>query len=116
MLAKRLSFWGDLMAGSPGEADDQTMRNFAVIRFACYAENTDGDMEGGIDAALDTSFLIMMQFLAKMRKDYRDDSCGAVRDLELKNAGWDEIDEKIYLENHYGWGPDASIQGISARL
>ena len=45
----------------------------------------------------------MMQFIAKFRKDYKEDDCGPLGNFEFENMSWSEIDEPIYLENHYGW-------------
>lgn len=86
-----------------GDSQEQGMRQFAVIRFACYADPTTGDPSGGIDQASDRAWNIMMQFAAKFRKDYKDDDCGPLGNFEFENMSWTEIDEPIYLENHYGW-------------
>jgi len=78
------------------------LRQFAVIRFASYAE-INGDPEGGIDTAIDTAWNIMMQFIAKFRMDYAEDDCGPLGNVEFESMSWNEIDEPVYLENHYGW-------------
>lgn len=86
-----------------GEAQAQEMRQYAVIRFASFASLNNGDLSEGIDNAIDTAWNIMMQFIARMRKDYVDDDCGPLGMLEFENISWQEIDEPIYLESHYGW-------------
>jgi len=83
-----------------GESQEAGMRQFAVIRFASYADVGD---EANIDTAIDTSWAIMMDFIAKFRRDYKDDDCGPLGNVEFENMSWNEIDEPIYLENHYGW-------------
>lgn len=84
-----------------GESQEAGMKQFAVIRFASYAEVTGNS--SSIDAAIDTAWNIMMQFIARFRKDYYDDDCGPLGNVEFENMSWTEIDEPIYLENHYGW-------------
>lgn len=84
-----------------GESQEAGMRQFAVLRFASYAAVT-GDASS-IDDAIDTAWEIMMQFIAKFRKDYKEDDCGPLGNFEFENMSWNEIDEAIYLENHYGW-------------
>lgn len=86
-----------------GESQEQGMRQFAVLRFASYADPTTGDPSGSIDTAIDTAWNIMMQFVAKFRRDYKEDDCGPLGNVEFESMSWAEIDEPIYLENHYGW-------------
>ncbi len=83
-----------------GESQEAGMRQFAVIRFASYAEVGD---EANIDTAIDTAWNIMMDFIARFRQDYKDDDCGPLGNVEFENMSWSEIDEPIYLERHYGW-------------
>lgn len=90
-----------------GDSQEAGMRQFAVIRFASFAELNNGDLTGGIDTAIDTAWNIMMQFIAKFRMDYKEDYCGPLGNVEFENMSWNEIDEPVYLENHYGW--DLSI-------
>ena len=85
-----------------GDSQEAGMRQFAVIRFASYAE-INGDNEGSIDTAIDTAWNIMMQFIAKFRMDYAEDDCGPLGNVEFESMSWNEIDEPVYLENHYGW-------------
>lgn len=110
---KNIVLLGRFNGRAIGELQDHGMRQYAVIRFASLAENNDGDISGGIDNAIDLAWNIMMQFMARFRKDMKDDDCGPMENVELENASWDEIDEPIYLENHYGWDlslPFRSIQ------
>lgn len=100
---KNIVILGRFNGRAIGEKYERRMRQFAVIRFACYAENNAGDISEGIDTAIDTAWNIMMQFIARMFKDYKEDDCGPVGEFEFNNISWDEIDEPIYLENHYGW-------------
>lgn len=86
-----------------GDSDEALMRQFAVLRFASFADGNNGDISGGIDTAIDTAYQVMMQFIARMREDYRDDDCGPLAAVEFENLSWQEIDEPVYLENHYGW-------------
>lgn len=86
-----------------GESQEAGMQQVAVIRFASYAQNNDGDISGGIDNAIDTAWIIMMDFIARFREDYKNDDCGPLANIEFQNMSWAEIDEAIYLENHYGW-------------
>lgn len=83
-----------------GESQEAGMRQFAVIRFASYADVGD---EANIDTAIDTAWSIMMDFISRFRKDYKEDDCGPLGNVEFENMSWNEIDEPIYLENHYGW-------------
>ena len=73
------------------------------VRFAIYEELNDGDISGGIDTAIDTAWNIMMEFIARFRQDYKDDDCGPLGNVEFESMSWAEIDEPVYLENHYGW-------------
>ena len=100
---KNIVILGRFSGRSVGEKDQKSMRQFAVIRFACFAENNGGDISEGIDTAIDTAWNIMMQFIARMREDYKDDDCGPLEGVEFQSMNWNEIDEPIYLENHYGW-------------
>lgn len=84
-----------------GDSQEAGMRQFAVIRFASYAEVTGNT--SSIDDAIDKAWNIMMQFIAKFRMDYKEDDCGELGNVEFENMSWAEIDEPIYLENHYGW-------------
>lgn len=86
---------------SAGESQEAAIRQFAVIRFACYAAIS-GDA-ASIDDAIDKAYEIMMQFIARFRKDYYEDDCGPLGNFEFENMNWSEIDEPVYLENHYGW-------------
>lgn len=88
-----------------GDSQEAGMRQFAVIRFASYAEIT-GDA-ANIDDAIDKAWNIMMDFVGRLRQDYYEDDCGPLGNVEFENMSWNEIDEPIYLENHYGW--DLSI-------
>jgi len=100
---KNIVLLGRFSGRAIGELQEQGMRQFAVIRFACFAENNDGDISDGIDNAIQQAWDIMWQFVARMRKDQKDDDCGPLDGVELENISWDEIDEPIYLEHHYGW-------------
>lgn len=100
---KNIVILGRFSGRSIGEKQQKSMRQFAVIRFACFAENNDGDISEGIDNAIDKAWNIMMQFIAKMWEDYKADDCGPLEGVEFQNMSWDEIDEPIYLEKHYGW-------------
>jgi hypothetical protein len=100
---KNIVLLGRFSGRAVGDSDEKGMRQFAVIRFASYAENNDGDLSGGIDNAIDKAWNIMMQFIARMRKDYKDDDCGPLAAVEFESMSWDEIDEPIYLEKHFGW-------------
>lgn len=100
---KNIVLLGRFSGRAIGESQEAGMRQGATIRFACYAEINDGDLSGGIDNAIDLAWNIMMQFIAKFRKDYKDDDCGPLGNVEFENMSWNEIDEPIYLENHYGW-------------
>ena len=94
---------------SVGDSQEQTFRQFVVLRFACYAINNGvDDPSDGIDNAIQKAQDIMFQFISRFRKDQKDDDCGPLRLVELQNISWDEIDEPIYLENHYGW--DLTLQ------
>lgn len=100
---KNIVILGRFNGRAVGDSQEAGMRQFAVLRFACYAENNNGDLGGGIDTAIDTAWNIMMQFISKFRFDYAADDCEPVRNIEFESMSWNEIDEPIYLENHYGW-------------
>jgi hypothetical protein len=94
-------FYGRAQGAS---ADTMQMKQFASIRFACYAvQPVDGNITGSIADALDKAFSIMMDFIAKMVKDQRDDTCGALRRMELETCSWSEIPDQPFIENHFGW-------------
>lgn len=93
-----------------GDSQEAGMRQFAVLRFASYADIS----QSGVDAAIDKAWNIMMDFIARFRKDYKDDDCGPLANVEFENLSWDEIDEPVYLENHYGW--DLSLPFRSTQL
>lgn len=97
---KNIVLLGRFNGRAYGDSQEAGMRQFAVIRFASYAEV---GSELNIDTAIDTAWEIMMQFIAKFRQDYHDDDCGPLNNVEFENMSWGEIDEPVYLENHYGW-------------
>lgn len=99
---KNIVLLGRFSGRAFGESQEAGMRQFSVIRFATYAE-IEGTPEDSIDAAIDKAWNIMMQFVARFRKDYKDDDCGPLGNVEFESMSWNEIDEPIYLENHYGW-------------
>ena len=99
---KNIVLLGRFNGRTYGDSQEAGMRQFAVIRFASYAEIT-GAGSAGIDDAIDMAWNIMMQFIAKLRQDYKDDDCGPLGNVEFENMSWNEIDEPVYLENHYGW-------------
>jgi hypothetical protein len=92
-----------------GESDAQQMRTTVGIRFASksLSYNT-----ADIEAALLTSWNIMWDFISRWRKDVHDDSCGALRGIELQNLNWDEIPDQPFLENHYGWELQVNFKSI----
>ena len=100
---KNIVILGRFNGRAYGDSQEAGMRQFAVIRFASYAELNNGDISGGIDIAIDTAWNIMMEFIARFRQDYKDDDCGPLGNVEFESMSWAEIDEPIYLENHYGW-------------
>ena len=100
---KNIVLLGRFNGRAIGESEERGMKQFATIRFGCYAENNSGDIAGGIDNAIDLAWNIMMQFIARFRADYKEDDCGPLAAIEFESMSWDEIDEPIYLENHYGW-------------
>jgi hypothetical protein len=86
-----------------GDADDEKIRQYALIRFSSYAPRPlDGTITEEITNAIDRAFGIMMQFVARMRQDMRQD-CGPLDGLELENFSFDEIPDQPFLEHHYGW-------------
>lgn len=93
-------FYGKTING----IDDHMMRQYIQIRFLCYAKRPlDGTISEEINVAIDRSFTIMMDFIARMHQDMRDDLCGPLRGLELDNCSWDELPEQPTLEHHFGW-------------
>jgi len=100
---KNVVIMGRMSGRAVGDAIEQKLRQEFVLRFACYAEVASGTQ--GIDDAIDLAQDIMFDFISKMRVDAKDDQndCGPLRYVELNNISWNEIDEPIYLENHYGW-------------
>lgn len=94
-------YYGRPFGGNP---DELQIKNFVQIRFACYAQPDPGqNFSDTITGALDKSFSIMMDFIARMSKEMHDDDCGPLRGLELENANWAEIPEQPYLLGHFGW-------------
>lgn len=91
-----------------GHADEQSSRQFVGLRFSCKATSMSTD---AINVALDKAQEIMWDFIAKFRKDVKEDSCHALRGIELQNISWDEIPDQPWLENHYGW--DITIPFVS---
>lgn len=83
---------------STGSADEQAMRHYATLRFACHSANTNTT---GINAAIIRAWDIMWQFVARMRKDMQEDDCPPA-ELAFHDMNWDPIDGP-WLENHYGW-------------
>lgn len=90
------SFYGRAV----GAADDQQMRQFVQIRFACHVTNNTTEE---INEALKKSFRIMWDFITRFKKDIKDDDgCGELSGMEQQNISWDEIPAP-FLENHFGW-------------
>jgi hypothetical protein len=100
---KNIVLLGRFSGRAIGESVERGMQQYAVIRFASYAELNDGDLSGGVDNAIDIAWNIMMQFIARFREDYKEDDCGPLGNVQFESMSWEEIDEPIYLERHYGW-------------
>ena len=86
-----------------GEFDSNKMQQNVQVRFAKkYDIPADGDMDAAIEAAMGNSYLVMMDFISRMKKDFTDDSCGWLRFVDFQSLSWFEFDGP-WLENHYGW-------------
>lgn len=85
-----------------GAVDEQLMQQYTSIRFATNAAATGSS---GINAAMETSWNIMWDFIARLRSEWNADGAEGCEKpmLELQNISWDEIRDAPFLENHYGW-------------
>lgn len=99
---RNIVLMGRFNGRASGENQEAAMRQSVTIRFACYSEVTGS--ASAIDEAIDKAWTIMMDFIARLRQDFKDEEyCGPLGNIEFENMSWSEIDEPIYLENHYGW-------------
>ena len=53
------------------------------------------------DGVIQTAWDIMMQFIARIKKDWEDDQCGMLKGLDWR-MNW-RIVQDMELENNYGW-------------
>jgi hypothetical protein len=73
------------------------------VRFAKdYDIPLDGDMDSAIEAAMGESYLVMMDFITRMKKDFIDDSCSWLQYVDFQSMSWNEF-EGPWLQNYYGW-------------
>lgn len=87
-----------------GDVDAQQIRQYIQIRFASFAPVPDGgDFSDSVNTATDTAYTIMLDFLARMFYDLKNDDCGPLQGIELQNCTWEEIPEQPWLQNHFGW-------------
>jgi len=86
-----------------GEYDANKLQQFVTIRFAkLLAIPADGDFEQALVDCLDDSYLIMLDFVSKMRFDFEADNCSWLKYVDFKSMSWSEFQGPI-IERHYGW-------------
>lgn len=86
-----------------GEYDANKMQQFLTVRFAKVLEiPTDGDFEAELVNCLDDVYLIMMDFVSRMRFDFEADNCSWLKYVDLISLSWAEFQGPI-IERHYGW-------------
>lgn len=84
-----------------GEYDSAKMQQYIGLRFTSYAPVSEAN--AGREAALNKSYEIMLDFVARLRYDYEQDTCSWLHWVEWTGIDWDEIDPQPWLVNHYGW-------------
>lgn len=95
-----------------GDYDANKAQQFVTIRFAKLLDiPTDGDFETALVACMDQCYLIMLDYVSKMRFDYEADSCSWLKHVDFKSISWAEFQGPI-IEQHYGW--DLVIPFLSA--
>lgn len=95
-----------------GEYDTNKLQQSIVIRFAKLMDiPVDGDFETAIGACMDAVYLIMLDFLSKMRYDFAADSCSWLKYVDFASISWTDFQGPA-IERHYGW--DLTIPFIAA--
>lgn len=95
-----------VVLGCPGRAagaqDPDRIKRDLVLRFASYATGTDPVMARSAAVLLSES--IMFDFIAKLREDYLlDPVCGPLKELDLNNLLFEEMEDQPWFVNHFGW-------------
>lgn len=86
-----------------GEYDANKLQQSVSIRIGKLLEiPTDGDFETAISVCMGESYLIVMDIISKMKKDFTDDNCGWLKYVDFISMSWSEFDGP-WLERHYGW-------------
>lgn len=86
-----------------GEYDAHKLQQFITIRFNKLLDiPPDGDFEAAISTCMGDCYLIMMDWISKMKKDFADDSCGWLQHVDFQGLNWSEYDGPL-LDNYFGW-------------
>lgn len=86
-----------------GEYDANKLQQFITIRFAKLLDiPADGDHEAAISACMDQVYLLMLDYVSRMRFDFAADDCGWLKYVDFTSISWAEFQGPI-IERHYGW-------------
>jgi hypothetical protein len=94
------------------EYDPNFMQQTLVLRFAKYlGTNTGGNFETEIDTCMNDCYLVMMDFISRMKHDYEADTCAWLKRVDFSGLFWSEFAGPV-LDRHYGW--DLTIPFIAS--
>jgi len=89
-----------------GEYDANKLRQFVTIRFAKLLElPANGDHEAAVATCMDEVYLLMLDFVSRMRFDFTADSCAWLKYVDFSGISWAEFQGPV-IERHYGWNLD----------
>jgi len=91
----------NITARQVGDIDENKYVQNWTISFLGKANVLSIDPTSNRDAVIQTVWEIMMQFIARIKKDWVDDQCGPLKGLDWR-MNWRVIQD-LELENHYGW-------------
>jgi hypothetical protein len=83
------------------EYDDQKMQQAMRIMFGCKAL-TGNDQATRVNNAVQLSFKIMMDFITRMRYDFDEDNCGALKFVDFDKLSWEAFEGPV-LDSFYGF-------------
>lgn len=99
---------GSFYGSATGAPDEKALRQYITIRFASHSKTFTTE---AISQALAISWQIMWDFVARFRKDLKDDNCGILEGIQLKDISYDEIPDQPFLDHHYGWELTVPLRG-----
>lgn len=89
-----------------GDFEENRIRQTVTLFFLQVTQpGNSGDQYEEIETALNETYLIMLDFLARIKEDYIDDDCSPLQGIIPQLVLFTPIDGPV-LEAHYGWRLD----------